>query len=121
MGQPVAVVEKRSPLPNVIRYEANRTLTGMGHERYTRREQALDDSPGAELARRLFDTGHVASVHLYANVITVQLIDGHRTTGLREVVEGLFRFYPGTPGAEPTAPVDDLAVTPDDGASGVTT
>ncbi len=104
MGQPITVVEKRSTRPNTIRYEANRSLTGMGHQRYVRREQATGDTPGAELARRLFDTGHVASVHVYASVVTVTLIDGHRTTGLRDVVASLFRFYPDGEGLEAGAP-----------------
>ncbi len=104
MGQPITVVERRSPRPNTIRYEANRSLTGMGHERYVRREQATGDTPGAELARRLFDTGHVASVHVYSSVVTVTLIDGHRTSGLRDVVAGLFRFYPDEGAAEEVPP-----------------
>ncbi|MDQ1372812.1 MAG: hypothetical protein QOJ09_150, partial [Actinomycetota bacterium] len=32
MGQPVAVVEKPMSEPNVVRFELNRSLTGMGHE-----------------------------------------------------------------------------------------
>jgi hypothetical protein len=35
MGQQVAVVEKPSPRPGVLRFETNRSLTGMGHERFT--------------------------------------------------------------------------------------
>ena len=40
MGQPVAVVHKPSSVPGVIRFEANRSLTGMGHERYPSRDAA---------------------------------------------------------------------------------
>ena len=34
MGQPITVVEKPSSTPGVARFETNRSLTGMGHERY---------------------------------------------------------------------------------------
>ena len=37
MGQPINVVEKPSSTPGVARFETNRSLTGMGHERYARR------------------------------------------------------------------------------------
>ena len=33
MGQPITVVEKRGPA-GVVRFELNRSLTGMGHERF---------------------------------------------------------------------------------------
>ena len=41
------------------------------------------------LARRLFDTGHVESVHVYANVVTVDLRKGYQSDGLKEIVENL--------------------------------
>jgi hypothetical protein len=34
MGQPINVVEKPSRTPGIARFEINRSLTGMGHERY---------------------------------------------------------------------------------------
>ena len=34
MGQPVAVQEKPSTTPGVVRFELNRTLSGQGHERF---------------------------------------------------------------------------------------
>ena len=93
MGQPITVVEKASPLRSVVRFEANRSLTGMGHERYRSRAAATGPRPCDELARRLFDTGKVEALHVYSNVVTVDLVDGADSSGLRDVVENLFRFY----------------------------
>ena len=76
MGQPVAVVEKRTSRPGVVRFEANRSLTGMGHERFTTADQAIGPRPAAELARRFFATGQVDAVHVYQNVATVDLKKG---------------------------------------------
>src|ERR1700712_347560 len=76
MGQPVAVVTKPSHTPGLIRFEANRSLTGMGHERFHSAEEAIGPRPAAELARRLFETGRVDYVHVYQNVATVDLRKG---------------------------------------------
>ena len=32
MGQQISVVAKPSPTPGILRFEANRNLTGQGHE-----------------------------------------------------------------------------------------
>ena len=34
MGQPVAVQQKTGGTPAIVRFETNRSLTGMGHERF---------------------------------------------------------------------------------------
>ena len=65
MGQPVAVTEKPSTTPGVIRFELNRSITGMGHERFASLAQATGNTPAAMLARRLFETEHVDAVHVY--------------------------------------------------------
>ncbi len=93
MGQPITVVEKKSAVPGVVRFEANRSLTGMGHERYSRRSDAVGVRPPDELARRLFDRGGVSGVHVFSNMITVDLDKGSDAVGLREIVEELFLFY----------------------------
>jgi hypothetical protein len=100
MGQPVAVVEKPSTSPGIVRFEANRTLTGMGHERFASAGDAVGPRPAAELARRLFATGKVAGVHIYANVITVELVDDD-ASGLADVVRDLHKYW--MPGMEPPA------------------
>jgi hypothetical protein len=99
MGQPVDVVEKRTSRPGVVRLEANRSLTGMGHERFTAPDQAVGPRPAAELARRLFATGRVDSVHIYQNVATVDLKKGFSSDGLADVLENLYIYW--VPGREP--------------------
>lgn len=99
MGQLVGVVEKQSTVPGVVRYELNRSLSGMGHERYTSTRDAVGDTPGAMLSRLLFDTGKVASVHVYANIVTVDLQKGFDSAGLGEIVTEMYRYW--KPGVEP--------------------
>jgi hypothetical protein len=99
MGQPVAVVEKPASRPGVVRLEANRSLTGMGHERFTAPEQAIGPRPAAELARRLFATGRVDALHIYQNVVTVDVKKGFTSEGLADVLEHLYIYW--VPGREP--------------------
>lgn len=99
MGQPVAVVHKPSRVPGVIRFEANRSLTGMGHEHFASAAEATGVRPAAELARRLFASGHVGSVHVFSNQITVDLAKGYDATGLDEIVRDLYQYW--KPGMEP--------------------
>lgn len=94
MGQPVGVILKPSSTSaGVLRFEANRNLTGMGHERFAVRDDAVGDRPAAVLARRLFDSGKVAGVHVFGNMVTVSLAAGHTSDGLASVVEGLYTYY----------------------------
>jgi hypothetical protein len=98
MGQPVAVTEKPTPRPGLVRFELNRSLTGMGHERYTAPDQVIGDKTSAELARRLFATGKVDAVHLYQNVVTVDIKKGFTPDGLADIVENLYIYW--VPGRE---------------------
>ena len=93
MGQSVTVVEKKSSNPSVLRFEINRSLTGMGHERYNSVDDVVDDRVVDVLARRLFERGGIDSVHVNSSVITVRLGGGSTGTGLLEVIQDLFRFY----------------------------
>lgn len=99
MGQPVAVVHKPSSIPGIIRFEANRSLTGMGHEHFASAAEATGPRPAAVLARRLFESGHVGGVHIFANQITVDLAKGHDAAGLDEIVRDLYQYW--KPGMEP--------------------
>jgi hypothetical protein len=100
MGQPITVVEKPSPRPGVARFETNRSLTGMGHERYRSVEDILADRPVDELARRLFATGGVDSVHVNGSVITVHVTGTVESGKLLDVIRGLYIHYPqATPSA----------------------
>jgi hypothetical protein len=105
MGQPIAVVRKPTSKPNLLRFEINRSLTGMGHERYRAGQEILDDRPPDELARRLFEKGGVRSVHVYSNVIDVELDDpssAARAGEYEEVVRDLYIHY--LPGVTPSFP-----------------
>ena len=119
MGQPVAVVQKQSSRPGVVRFEANRSFTGMGHDSFRSRDDALGATPSAEIARRFFDTGKVDGVHVYGNVVTVDLRKGFTATGLQEVLENLYIYYvPGFVLPSFDAPAEDAAVASADGVGG---
>ena len=102
MGQPVTVIEKSSARPGVVRYETNRVLSGMGHERFRSADDAQGDTPSDRLARRLFERGGIESVHVNANVVTVHLADGSPPTGIKELIEDLYTYY--RPGVEVVVP-----------------
>jgi hypothetical protein len=99
MGQLVAVTEKPSSSPGVVRFELNRALTGMGHERFRSAAEAFGPRPAAELARRLFATGKAAAVHVYSNQVIVDLAKGATSTGLSDVVAHLYQYW--QPGMAP--------------------
>ncbi len=93
MGQPIVVTEKPTARPGVYRFEANRVLPGMAHERYRRADEIVGDRPTDELARRLFARGGVDEVHVYGNVITVVVSRGYADQGIKEIIEGLYIYY----------------------------
>ena len=106
MGQPITVVQKHSRRPGVVRFEINRPLTGMGHERYVAGQTIDGQRPPDELARRLFEHGGADAVHIYDNMITVDLSKGATDDGLIDVIRELFLFYrePSAGSTEPVAP-----------------
>jgi hypothetical protein len=93
MGQPITVVEKHTSRPDVVRFELNRSLTGMGHERYRSVEDAAGHRPPDLVARVLFEHGGVEAVHVYSNMVTVDLAPGASTEGLAEALAGLYIHY----------------------------
>jgi len=93
MGQPIVVTEKAAARPGVLRFELNRVLTGMGHERYVRGGQITGTRPPDELAKRLFEHGGVDEVHVYGNVVTVMVGRGHTGEGVKEIIESLYIYY----------------------------
>ena len=99
MGQPVAAVEKPMSEPNVVRFELNRSLTGMGHERYRKGEEIAGERPPDVLARRIFEHGGVEHVHIYSNIVTIKLQPGGSPSGLLDIIEKLYIHY--LPGVEP--------------------
>jgi len=102
MGEPVTVIEKASSRPGYVRFETNRTFTGMGHESYAAGDPIYRDRPSDIIAEKLFESGKVDEVHVYAQSITVKVSDGSTSHGLRELIEDIYIFY--GPGVEvPTA------------------
>ena len=99
MGQMVGVVERKSTTPGVVRFELNRSLSGMGHERFASVVDAIGSKPSASLARQLFATGKVDSVHVYSNIVTVDVAKGYDSSGLADIVREMYRYW--KPGVEP--------------------
>ncbi|MEO7517816.1 MAG: hypothetical protein ABIY58_03565 [Acidimicrobiales bacterium] len=103
MGQLITVSRKPSIRPDVAIFELNRSLTGMGHERYTSAADAVRSRPVDELAKRLFEAGGVEGVHIYSNMVTVNLAPGATADGMDDIIHGLFTYYrEGVEVAEPT-------------------
>ena len=98
MGQQVAVTERPSPRPGVMRFETNRSLTGMGHEHFTSMADAIGPRPAAALARQLLSTGRVDSVYIYGNIVTVDVRKGFTSDGLGDVVRNMYQYW--KPGVE---------------------
>ena len=83
-------------------FDLNRSLTGMGHERYFSMADAVGNRPCDVLARRLFERSGVRAVHVYSNVVTVELAPGASSEGLAQIIIDLFTYYrPGVEVAEP--------------------
>jgi len=99
MGQLVGVTEKATNQPGTLRFELNRTLSGQGHERFSTVEEARGDRPSAVLARRLIDHGGVDAVHVFSNIVTVELSRGSTGEGLTDIVSNLYQYW--LPGVEP--------------------
>ena len=108
MGQEITVTRKPTSRPGVVVFELNRSLTGMGHERYYAEKgqspEVVGHRPVDELARRLFAAGGIRSVHVYSNVVTVELADGGGGDALVDVMRDLFTYYrEGVEVADPMA------------------
>ncbi|MGH1503653.1 MAG: hypothetical protein ACRBI6_08870 [Acidimicrobiales bacterium] len=93
MGEPVTVIEKPSTNPGIVRFETNRTFTGMGHERYELGQEITGDRPVDDIGRVLLETGHAQSVHVYAQTITVHMAPGASTAELKEALESVALHY----------------------------
>ncbi len=99
VGQPVDVKQSVAGVAGRIRFELNRTLTGQGHEKFTSASQAIGPRPAAELARRLFNSGSVIGVHVFANIVTVDLLPGSRDSDLAQIITDLHQYW--KPGMKP--------------------
>jgi hypothetical protein len=115
MGQLVAVEQKAGGASTIVRFETNRSLTGMGHERFTSAAEAKGPRPAAVIARRFFEAGHVSWVHVYGNCITASLEAGASQASLNEIVRDLYQYW--KPGMVPPTLEELLASMPAEAAS----
>jgi len=97
MGQPVTFLTTTAPKSGVLRFELNRSLTGMGHERYRAGEEIRGNRPPDVLARRIFAAGDVESIHMYSSMVTVHLTSND-PGDLQTVLRELYTYY--VPGVE---------------------
>lgn len=93
MGQPIVVTQRQSSSKDVLRFEINRSLTGMGHEHYEAGGEITQQRPPDVLARRLLERGGITAVSVYSNMVTVELAPGDRGDGILELIENLFIHY----------------------------
>jgi hypothetical protein len=119
MGQPITVVQKPSSNPAVLRFETNRPLSGMGHERYVAPPDPLLRRPVDELARRLFTHGGVNAVHINGSMVTITVEAGYTGEGLGDVIRSLFIHY-GTGASEATEAIPETGTTGPDVPQGTT-
>lgn len=99
MGQPVTVIQKSATKPGVLRFEINRSITGMDHERYSDGVEILGDRPPDQLAKSLFSLGGIERVHINSNVITLDLGKGGvNPSEIINTITKMFTFY--LPGVE---------------------
>lgn len=101
MGQPVTVVRKESSNAGVVRFEINRSITGMSHEHYAGIPGPEFVRPCDELAKGIFAHDGVKSLHINSNVITVTVEEGFDSSPLLETIENMFIYY--RPGVEVAA------------------
>lgn len=103
MGQLITVHAKPGVRPEVMCFELNRSLTGMGIERYLTRDDANGDRFPDRLAAQLFDLG-ATSVTVYSNMLTV-IAPPERWAELRPqaqtMIEHFFIHYSDS-GSEPS-------------------
>lgn len=85
--------------PGVVRFELNRSLTGMGHEAYRKGQEITGERPPDVLARRLMERGGIETLAIYSNMVTIKLEPGASSDGLLDVIQKLYIHY--LPGVEP--------------------
>lgn len=99
MGQPVAVTQTPAGTPSRVRFEINRSITGQGHEHFASAAEATGPKSAAMLARSLFDTGKVKAVHVFSNIVTVDVADAANSSGLSQILKDMYQYW--KPGMEP--------------------
>ena len=102
MGMLINVTEKPSARHGVVRFETNRALTGMGHERYKSLADIIGVRPPDLVAKVLFEQGGASAVSIHGNQVTVELRPGGSTAGMAEAISDVFIHY--KPGVLPSIP-----------------
>ncbi len=97
MGQPVTFIRSTTPQPGVVRFELNRSLTGMGHEYYVAGHEIIGERPPDLLAKRILALGNVASIHIYSSVVTITFATTEQSD-IEAVLSDLYTYY--LPGVE---------------------
>jgi hypothetical protein len=103
MGQLVSVVKQSTAKNGIIRYETNRSLTGSGHETYVAGREIVSDRAPDELAKRLFAMGdgqQVQAIHIFSNIVTVELAPHGSADGIETLIRDLYTHY--LPGVTPS-------------------
>ena len=99
MGQPVTVIQKSATKPGVLRFEINRSITGMDHERYSRDQVIHGNRPPDQLAKSLFGLGGIERIHINSNIVTLDLGKGGvNPVEIINTITKMFTFY--LPGVE---------------------
>jgi hypothetical protein len=104
MGLAINVKENPTHTPGVVRFELDRGLTGMAHERYSSLSDVIYDRPPDHLAKALFERGGIKNVHIYGNEVTITLDPGANTAGIADLIQNLFIHY--REGVQPSIIVD---------------
>lgn len=113
MGQPITVINKASNCKEILSFELNRSITGMGHRNYFFKELAETsarhikdvptDDPTLDIADALvlklftkYGQQDIKSVHLNSNVITMELSPDSALVpqDVTQFLEELFLYYP---------------------------
>jgi hypothetical protein len=101
MGMLINVTEKPSARHGVVRFETNRALTGMGHERYKSLADIIGVRPPDLVAKVLLEHG-ASAVAIHGNQVTVELRPGGSTDGMADAISDVFIHY--KPGVLPSIP-----------------
>lgn len=112
MGQTITAKSRPGSRPEVMIFDLDRSITGMGIERYASAEAAAGKRVVDVLARRLIEAG-ATGVTAYSNVVIAEAAPGAWSAleaRALEVIEHLFHYYGDDAGWSPEA----RAMTPEE-------
>lgn len=103
----------------MVRFETNRNFTGMGHESFSSMEQAVGNRPVHVIARLLLGTGKVDRVHIYNNIVGIDVAKGYDDSGFADLIANMYEYW--VPGRELPSfdePAAEAAAATDGGGGG---